>query len=94
LSCFSCRAARWVARGSSAAAGAAGAGAAAAAARFPAAGRPRVAGLLAGAGLGALGGATSAAAPFLTYLFPILKLSCQLSKAQAQKGWLAQRKLC
>ena len=89
-SCFSCRAARWVARGSSAAAGAAGAGAAAAAARFPAAGRPRVAGLLAGAGLGA----TLAAAPFLTYLFPILKLSCQLSKAQALKGWLAQRKLC
>jgi len=64
------------------AAGAAAA-AAAAAARFPAAGRPRVAGPLAGAGLGALGGATSAAAPFFTYLFPILKLSCQLSKAQA-----------
>ena len=63
------------------------AAAAAAAARFPVAGRPRVAGPLAGAGLGMLGGATSAAAPFLTYLFPILKLSCQLSKAQAQKGW-------
>jgi hypothetical protein len=35
------------------------------------------------AGPRALGGATLAAAPFLTYLFPILKLSCQLSKAQA-----------
>ena len=68
-----------------AAAGAAGAAAAAAAAavRFPAAERPRVAGPLAGAGLGTLKGATLAAAPFLTYLFPIKKLGYQLSKAQA-----------
>jgi len=48
------------------------AAAAAAAARPPAAGRPRGAGPLTGAGLQRLGGATLAAAPFLTYLFPIL----------------------
>ena len=59
------------------------AAAAAAAALPPAVGRPRGAGPRAGAGLRALKGATLAAAPFLTYLFPIIKLSCQLSKAQA-----------
>jgi hypothetical protein len=58
--------------------------AAAAAAALPlVAVRPWEAGPRAGAGPRALGGATLAAAPFLTYLFPILKLSCQLSKAQA-----------
>ena len=60
----------------------AAAAAAAAAALPPAEGRPRGAGPRAGAGLRALKGATWLQLPF-SYLFPILKLSCQLSKAQA-----------
>ena len=60
----------------------AAAAAAAAAALPPAAGRPRRAGPRAGAGLRALGGALWLQLLF-SYLFPILKLSCQLSKAQA-----------
>ena len=59
------------------------AAAAVAAALPPDAVRPWEAGPWAEAGPRALGGATLAAAPFLTYLFPILKLSCQLFKAQA-----------
>jgi hypothetical protein len=59
------------------------AAAATAAVRLPAAGQPQGAGPLAGAGLRALEGATLAAAPSLTHLFSIFKLSCQLSKAQA-----------